>query len=73
MDFCWPFPNGEYALVMTDQYSRYPEVEFIRSTSNRPVQKKLKKIFSTFGVPKRVQTDNGPPFNSNEFQRFADM
>ena len=73
MDFCGPFPNGEYALVMTDQYSRYPEVEFVRSTSNRPVQKKLKKIFSTYGVPKRVQTDNGPPFNSNEFQRFADV
>jgi hypothetical protein len=54
MDFCGPFPNGEYALVMTDQYSRYPEVEFVRSTSNRPVQKKLKKIFSTYGVPKRI-------------------
>jgi transposase InsO family protein len=73
MDFCGTFPNGEYALVMTDQYSRYPEVEFVRSTSNRPVQKKLKKIFSTYGVPKRVQTDNGPPFNSNEFQRFAEV
>jgi transposase InsO family protein len=73
MDFCGPFPNGEYALVMTDQYSRCPEVEFVRSTSNRPVQKKLKKIFSTYGVPKRVQTDNGPPFNSSEFQRFADV
>jgi transposase InsO family protein len=73
MDFCGTFPNGEYALVMTDQYSRYPEVEFVRSTSNRPVQKKLKKIFSTYGVPKRVQTDNGPPFNSSEFQRFADV
>ncbi|XP_028414535.1 uncharacterized protein K02A2.6-like [Dendronephthya gigantea] len=35
--------------------------------------KKLKKIFSTYGIPKRVQTDNGPPFNSNDFQRFAEV
>ncbi|XP_028417972.1 uncharacterized protein K02A2.6-like [Dendronephthya gigantea] len=73
MDFCGPFPNGEYALVVTDQYSRYPEVEFVRSTSHISVQKKLKKIFSTYGIPKRVQTDNGPPFNSNDFQRFAEV
>ena len=33
IDFCGPFPNGEYELVVTDQYSRYPEVEFTTTTS----------------------------------------
>ena len=37
IDFCGPFPNREDALVITDQYSRYPEVEFISSTSIKPV------------------------------------
>ena len=64
IDFCGPFPSYEYALVVTDQYSRYPEVEFVRSTSLQPTRRKLKKIFATYGVPKKVQTDNGPPFNS---------
>ena len=63
IDFCGPFPSYEYALVVTDQYSRYPEVEFVRSTSLQPTRRKLKKIFATYGVPKKVQTDNGPPFN----------
>ena len=70
-DFCGPFPNGEYVLVVTDQYSRYPEAEFVTSTSIKPVRRKLKKIFATNGVPPTVQTDNGPPFNSKEFQILA--
>ena len=51
IDFCGPFPNGEYALVITDQYSRYPEVEFVTSTSVRPVRRKLKKVFAVYGIP----------------------
>ena len=71
IDFCGPFPNGEYALVITDQYSRYSEVEFVTSTSIRPIRRKLKKVFAVYGIPKVVQTDNGPPFNSHEFKNFA--
>ena len=40
IDFCAPFPSKEYALVITDQYSRYPEVEFVHSTAIKPVRKK---------------------------------
>ena len=70
-DFCGPFPNGEYALVLTDQYSRYPEVEFTKSTSFEGTREKLKKICSTHGVPQTIQTDNGPPFTSHAFSEFA--
>ena len=71
IDFCGPFPNRENALVFTDQYSRYPEVEFISSTSIKPVRKKMKTIFATHGIPKTVRSDNGPPFNSGDFKEFA--
>ena len=70
-DFCGPFPNGQYAMVVTDQYSRYPEVEFVTTTSFEATRKKLKKIFSIHGVPETLQTDNGPPFNSHAFAEFA--
>ena len=50
---------------------RYPEVEFVYSTAIKPVRKKLKKVFATHGVPKTVQSDNGPPFNSEDFKEFA--
>ena len=33
MDFCGPFPTGEYLFVVIDAYSRFPEVEVVHSTS----------------------------------------
>ena len=59
-------------LQYTDQYSRHPEVEMVTSTSIIPVTKKLKKIFSTHGIPRILQTDNGPAFNGEQFQAFAE-
>ena len=32
VDFCGPFPTGEYLLVTIDAYSRFPEVEIVQST-----------------------------------------
>ena len=71
IDFCGPFPNGNYALMVTDQYSRCPEVEFTTTTSFEATRKRLKKIFSTHGIPQTLLTDNGPPFNSLAFKEFA--
>ena len=71
VDFCGPFSNDSYALVMIDKYSRYPEVEFTATTSFEATRTKLKKIFATHGVPKTLQSDNGPPFNSHAFSDFA--
>ena len=71
VDFCGPFPNSSYALVMIDQYSRYPEVKLTTTTSFEASRTKLKKIFATHGVPKTLQSDNGPQFNSHAFGDFA--
>ena len=32
---------------------------------------KLHQLFSTFGAPHVVKSDNGPPFNRQEFTKFA--
>ncbi|XP_044163824.1 uncharacterized protein K02A2.6-like [Acropora millepora] len=61
----------EYLLVITDDYSRYPVVELVRSTSASTVIPQLDKTFSTFGIPEIVRSDNGPPFNGREFREFA--
>ena len=71
MDFCGPFPSGDYLLVVTDDFSRYPEVEILRSTSAKAVIPHLDSIFARQGIPEIVRTDNGPPFNSESFQMFA--
>ncbi|XP_014677756.1 PREDICTED: uncharacterized protein K02A2.6-like [Priapulus caudatus] len=64
-------PQGEYLLVVIDNYSRFPEVEIVNSTATRTVIPVLDKIFSSRGIPDVVKTDNGPPFQSSEFANFA--
>lgn len=71
VDFAGPFPSGDYALVVIDEYSRYPEVDIITSTSAKAVIPRLDTIFARHGIPHSVKTDNGPPFNSADFTEFA--
>ena len=70
MDFA-ELPNSEYLLIITDDYSRYPVVETVKSTSANTVIPKVDKVFCEFGIPDVVKTDNGPPFNSSAFKSFA--
>ena len=44
-------PIGEYLLAVMDDYSRYPDVEIVHSTSARAVVPKLDHMFSAFRVP----------------------
>jgi transposase InsO family protein len=70
-DFCGPFPQGDYILVVQDDYSRYPEVDTLTSTSAAATIPKFNRMFATHGIPEVVRTDNGSPFQSKEFHDFA--
>ena len=59
-------------MVVVDEFSRFPEVELLTSTSAKAVVPKLDAIFSRQGVPDILKSDNGPPFNGHEFKNFAD-
>jgi len=72
LDFGGPYPDGHYNLVMVDQRSRYPVVEEVQNTSFKQTRIKLKEIFATYGTPRKILTDNGPPFQSKEFSEFAE-
>ena len=63
-DFSGPYPSGEYCLIVVDDYSRYPVVELVSTTSATAVIPSLDKIFSMFGIPEECKSDNGPPFQS---------
>lgn len=43
------------------------------STNARETCLKLKQIFSVFGLPAEIVADNGPPFNSSEFNNFCQV
>ena len=71
IDFGGPYPDGHYNLVAIDKRTRYPEVERTPSTQCRPTKERLKKMFAIHGTPRTLDSDNGPPFNSQEFANFA--
>ena len=57
--------------MVTDDYSRYPVVEYVNTTSSHHVIPVLDKILSMFGVPEIVISDNGSPFQGGEFHKYA--
>ena len=70
-DFCGPFTNGQYLLVIIDDHSRFPEVEIINSLSATTVIPDFDAIFARQGVPDIVKSDNGPPFNGYQFTHWV--
>ena len=70
IDFYGPLPSGQYILVVIDCYSRLPEIEILTAISAQKVIAKLDCIFARHGIPSHLTSDNGPPFQSNEFRRY---
>ena len=65
--------DREILLLVIDDYSRFPLVEPVSSEAASAVIPTLDKIFATFGTPNVVKSDNGPPFNGQDFAKFADV
>ncbi len=65
--------DGETLLLIVDDFSRYPIVEIVSSTSASATIPKLHENFALFGIPSIVKSDNGPPFNGSEFKAFASV
>ncbi|XP_062571293.1 uncharacterized protein K02A2.6-like [Saccostrea cucullata] len=72
IDFCGPLPSVDYLFVIIDEYSRYPVVEIVKSVSAKSVIPVLDKVISAYGIPKIIKSDNGSPFQSYEFKRYAE-
>ena len=72
MDFVGPLPNKDMILVLWDQYAKYPVVEFVTTMAAESTIRVLDRVFTTFGIPKEIKTDNGPPFNGTKFSEFAE-
>nr|XP_037291669.1 uncharacterized protein K02A2.6-like [Rhipicephalus microplus] len=62
---------GSSYLWVFDAFSNFPEVEKLPDTTTGTVINKLSSIFSRYGIPLEVCTDNGPQFASHEFSLFA--
>jgi hypothetical protein len=69
IDYAGPF-KGNMFLVCIDAHSKWPEVVKTNDTSSRGTIKKLMEIFSRWGLPEQLVSDNGPQFCSEEFKQF---
>jgi len=64
--------NKDYMLV-TDYFSKYPELVSLPSISAESVVSGLKPIFSRHGIPSTVMTDAGTQFTCKYFKDFASL
>jgi hypothetical protein len=70
--FLGPLPSGETLFVLIDGRSRYPVTKIMKKTDAPHLIPCLDEISATFGLPKKVISDNGPPFKSKEIKKFMD-
>ena len=69
LDFAGPYLSKMY-LVIVDAYSKFVEVVPMgQATTTNPIAA-LTRVFSYFGLPEHLVTDNGSQFTSAEFQKF---
>ena len=70
VDYCGPFPTGEYLFVAVDETSKYPEVHVTHSSSAATAITHLNQMFATHGIPEVITSDN-VPFGSGEFTAWC--
>ena len=66
--------KNDWYLVVSDYYSRYPEVVKLSSMTAEVIVNHCKSLFARHGVPEEVRSDNGPQFkklNTSLFTKFA--
>nr|GEV90259.1 putative nucleotidyltransferase, ribonuclease H [Tanacetum cinerariifolium] len=72
IDFIGPFPSSKgnkYILVAVDYLSKWVEAKALPTNDARVVVKFLKSLFSRFGTPKAIISDQGTHFCNDQFSR----
>lgn len=70
LDFLGPFHGTTY-LVLIDAHSKWLECVEVPNLMTQTLINKLKNIFSHFGYPKYIVTDNAKTFIASEFTQFC--
>lgn len=69
VDFAGPLLGRTY-LVVVDAYTKWVEVRHVTQATSAAVIDVLRSLFATFGIPRKVISDNGKAFISNEIKQF---
>ena len=57
--------------MLIDAFSKYGGFERVKSATGFSTVRKLNEVFLFFGNPEQIVSDNGTPFNSQEFGEFC--
>ena len=71
-DYKGPIGKEYYLHVLIDQYSKFPVVQVVKSTSWEHLKPGLEEAFAIHGIPERITTDGGPPYSGHEFARYCE-
>lgn len=63
--------NGEKYLIVVDAHSKWIEALRMTRTDAKSTITALVTIFSRFGLPSQLVTDNGPPFLAQDFKDYC--
>ncbi|XP_060754235.1 uncharacterized protein K02A2.6-like [Neoarius graeffei] len=69
IDFAGPF-EGLMFFIVVDAHSKWPEVFLMDATTSAKTIEVLRGLFSHYGIPEVLVSDNGPQFTSEEFANF---
>ncbi|XP_061745073.1 uncharacterized protein K02A2.6-like [Nerophis ophidion] len=64
--------EGCMLLVCVDAHSKWPEVAIMKTTTTTKTIERLGEIFSRFGYPLQLVSDNGPQLVSQEMTTFLE-
>ena len=72
LDFAGPLQNKMF-LILIDAHSKWVEAFPTNSSTSAVVIDRLRTVFTQFGLPEMVVTDNGTCFVSDEFEQFLQL
>ena len=65
--------DKKHYIICVDYFSDFYEVDKLEGLEGGNIITKLKSYMyiARYGIPKKLVSDNGPPFNSEEFAKFS--
>ncbi|KAG7297976.1 hypothetical protein JYU34_018736 [Plutella xylostella] len=63
--------GNSYLIVLVDGFTKFCLLKPLRNLKSGPTIKALDDIFTTFGYPQRLISDQGTTFTCNEFKKYC--
>jgi hypothetical protein len=71
IDFAGPCKDGNTYLLVTDAFSKWPDVFRMKTISAKDTVDTMRILVNRYGIPKEIVSDNGTQLKSKEFRDFC--